>query len=378
MSLLFSPLTFDAPSGPLTLANRVVVAPMCQYACKNADGQDGWANDWHLTHWTQLLNSGAAMLTLEATAVSPEGRISPFDLGIWDEATAAALGEHLARARRLAPPSAVCIQLAHAGRKASSDAPWRGGALLSTTEGGWRPVAPSALPHAPQEPAPEALGLDDMARIKHDFVAAAKRSQAIGLDAIELHGAHGYLLHQFLSPLANQRDDAYGGSYENRVRFPLEVFHAVREAFDGTLGIRISGTDWVDGGWTIEESCALAKQFKAAGAQFIHMSSGGVSPLQKIPLAPGYQVPLARAVREASGLPTFAVGLITGPQQAEDVLQRGEADVVALARAFLYKPRWGWEAAAALHGKVEAQPQYWRCLPREAQAIFEGMRLGGR
>ncbi len=378
MSLLFSPFTFKAPSGPLTLSNRIVVAPMCQYACKNEGGQDGQATDWHLSHWTQLLNSGAAMLTLEATAVSPEGRISPFDLGIWDDATASALGEHLARARHLAPPTPVCIQLAHAGRKASSDAPWRGGALLSPAEGGWRPVAPSALPHAPHEPAPEALSLADMARIKHDFVVAAKRSQAIGLDAIELHAAHGYLLHQFMSPLANQRGDAYGGSFENRVRFPLEVFTAVREAFDGTLGIRISGTDWVDGGWTIEESCALAKQFKAAGAQFIHVSSGGVSPLQKIPLAPGYQVPLARAVREACGLPTFAVGLITEPQQAEDVLQRGEADVVALARAFLYKPRWGWEAAAALQGKVQAQPQYWRCLPREAQAIFEGMRLGGR
>ncbi len=378
MSLLFSPFTFDAPSGALTLANRIVVAPMCQYACNNTDGLDGQANDWHLSHWTQLLNSGAAMLTLEATAVSPEGRISPFDLGIWDEATAAALGDKLARARRLAPASPVCIQLAHAGRKASSDAPWRGGALLSPSEGGWRPLAPSALPHAPQEPAPEALSLAEMMRIKNDFLAAAKRSQAIGLDAIELHAAHGYLLHQFMSPLANQRSDAYGGSYENRVRFPLEVFEAMRGAFNGTLGVRISGTDWVDGGWTIDESCMLAKAFKAAGAQFIHVSSGGVSPLQKIPLAPGYQVPLARAVREASGLPTFAVGLITEPQQAEDVLQRGEADVVALARAFLYKPRWGWEAAAALQGKVQAQPQYWRCLPREAQAIFADMRLGGR
>ncbi len=378
MSLLFSPFTFDAPSAPLTLANRIVVAPMCQYACESEEGRAGQATDWHLAHWTQLLNSGAAMLTLEATAVSPEGRISPFDLGLWNDATAAALGDKLARARRLAPASAVCIQLAHAGRKASSDAPWRGGALLSAAEGGWQPVAPSALPHAPHEPAPEALSLADLARIKNDFVAASKRSKAIGLDAIELHGAHGYLLHQFMSPLANQRSDAYGGSFENRTRFPLEVFKAVRDAFDGTLGMRISGTDWVEGGWTIEESCELAKHFKAAGAQFIHVSSGGVSPLQKIPLAPGYQVLLARAVKDASGLPTFAVGLITEPQQAEEVLARGEADVIALARAFLYKPRWGWEAAAALNGKVQAQPQYWRCLPREAQAIFEGMRLGGR
>jgi 2,4-dienoyl-CoA reductase-like NADH-dependent reductase (Old Yellow Enzyme family) len=357
----------------LNLPNRLVVAPMCQYSC-----EDGLANDWHLTHWTQLLNSGAAMLTLEATAISPEARISPHCLGLWDEATAAALEERLARARRLAPPAAVCIQLSHAGRKASSAAPWDGGALIAPAQGGWPTLAPSALPHLPSEPPPRALSLQDIAQIRQDFVAAAQRAQALGLEAIELHAAHGYLLHQFLSPLANQRDDPYGGSFDNRARLALEVFADVRQVFDGALGMRISGTDWVEGGWTLEETCELAVRLKPLGAQFVHISSGGVSPQQAIPLGPGYQVHLARAVRERSGLPTFAVGLITEAAQAEAVLARGDADLVALARAFLYQPRWGWQAAAALGGQLSAQPQYWRCLPRQAQQVFTDARIGMR
>lgn len=373
MSALFSPFTFDAPKGALTLANRIVVAPMCQYASTM-----GLANDWHLMHWGQLLNSGAAMVTLEATAVSPEGRISPGCLGLWDDATAQALGDHLARARRLAPPVPVCIQLNHAGRKASSAVPWDGGALLSPADGGWQTLGPSALPHASHEPAPHALSVQDIAQITADFVAAARRADAMGVDAIELHCAHGYLMHQFLSPISNQRQDSYGGSFDNRIRMPLQVFSAVRQAFAGTLGMRISGTDWVDGGWTIEETAELALRLKTAGAQFVHISSGGVSPLQKITLVPEYQVPLAKRVREYSGLATFAVGLITEPQQAEAVLARGDADLVALARAFLYKPRWGWEAAAALDGQVTAKEQYWRCMPREAQHIFAKVRIGSR
>ena len=373
MSTLFSPFTFNAPAGPLTLANRIVVAPMCQYAC-----EDGLANDWHLMHWGQLLNSGAALVTLEATAISAEGRISPGCLGLWDDVTAAALGEHLARARRLAPAVPVCIQLSHAGRKASSAAPWKGGALISPADGGWPTVGPSALPHSPDETAPRALSLADIAQLTQDFVAAARRAQALGIEAVELHAAHGYLLHQFLSPLANQREDRYGGSFDNRIRLPMEVFTAVREAFGGTLGMRISGTDWVEGGWTIEETAEMAVRLKAAGAQFVHISSGGVSPLQKITLGPDYQVPLAKVVRERSGLATFAVGLITDPHQAEAVLSRGDADLVALARAFLYKPRWGWEAAAALHGQVTARAQYWRCMPREAPHIFAGVRVRRR
>jgi 2,4-dienoyl-CoA reductase-like NADH-dependent reductase (Old Yellow Enzyme family) len=222
------------------------------------------------------------------------------------------------------------------------------------------------------------LSLADLAQIKADFVNTARRSQALGIEAIELHSAHGYLLHQFLSPISNQRSDAYGGSFENRIRFPLEVFQAVREAFAGTLGMRISGTDWVDGGWTIEETAELSIQLKKAGAQFVHISSGGVSPLQKIAIGPEYQVHLAKTVKDHSGLTTFAVGLITEPAQAEAVLQRGDADLVALARSFLYNPRWAWKAAAELQGEVAASSPFWRCLPREAQAIFGNVRIGMR
>ena len=365
MSLLFSPLTFQPPQGPLTLANRIVIAPMCQYSA-----EQGRATDWHLMHWGQLLNSGAGMLTLEATAVSAEGRITPGCLGLWDEATAAALHDKLDRARALAPAMPVCIQLGHAGRKASSAAPWDGGQLIALSEGGWLALAPSALPHLPHEAAPAALDAQGIAKVRRDFVAAARRSADIGIEAIELHAAHGYLLHQFLSPLANQRSDAYGGSFENRIRLTLEVFDDVRSAFGGTLGVRISGTDWVEGGWSVEETAELACLLKDRGAQFVHISSGGVSPQQKITLGPEYQVHLARAVRERSGLVTFAVGLITEPEQAEGVLARGDADLVALARAFLYQPRWGWQAAAALGGQVQARPAYWRCLPRQAQGVF--------
>ncbi len=373
MSLLFTPFTFDAPSGPLTLPNRIVVAPMCQYSAVN-----GQANDWHLAHWTQLLNSGAGMVTLEATAVSAVGRISPGCLGLWDDATAAALNDNLQRARRLAPAVPVCIQISHAGRKASSAEPWNGGMLLSAAQGGWPTVGPSALPHLPQEAPPTALSLADIAQLKADFVKTAQLSQDMGIEALELHAAHGYLLHQFLSPISNQRTDAYGGTWDNRIRFPLEVFQAVRAVFKGALGMRISATDWVDGGWTLDETVELSVRLKQAGAQFVHISSGGVSPLQKIPVGPEYQVPLAKAVRERSGLTTFAVGLITEPAQAEGVLQRGDADLVALARSFMYKPRWGWEAAVALDGHLHAQHQYWRSLPREAKNIFIDAQIGMR
>lgn len=374
MSLLFTPFTLHAPRGPLTLPNRIVIAPMCQYSAV-----DGRANDWHLTHWANLLNSGAGLLTLEATAVSPEGRISPGCLGLWDDATQSALHDKLERARRQAPAMPVCVQIGHAGRKASSEVPWRGGMLIAPLDGGWQPLGPSALPHLPQEPAPTELGAEGLAKIKADFITSALRAQAIGIDAIELHGAHGYLLHQFLSPLSNQRSDEYGGSFENRIRLVMEVFQGVREVFDGTLGIRLSGTDWVEGGWTIEETAELSDRLRKAGAQFVHVSSGGVSPLQKIPVGPEYQVHLAKAVKARTGLPTMAVGLITEPVQAEAVLQRGDADLVALARAFLFNPRWGWHAAAALQGQVQASPQYWRCLPKEAAGVFgPDARIGMR
>ena len=373
MSLLFSPLTLPSPRGGLTLPNRIVIAPMCQYAAHN-----GEATDWHLMHWGSLLNSGAALLTLEATAVLPEGRISPGCLGLWDPATEKALGDNLARARRLAPHMAVCIQLAHAGRKASSAVPWDGAQLLSPAQGGWETFGPSALPHLTSETPPTAMSLEKLAQVRDAFVAAAQRADRLGIEAIEIHSAHGYLLHEFLSPLANQRDDAYGGSFENRIRFPLEVFSAMRQAFDGVLGLRISASDWVEGGWDVDQSTALAQRLKAAGCDFIHVSSGGVSPQQKISLGAGYQLPFARQIRQATGLITTGVGLITTAQQAEDALQAGDADLVGLARAFLYQPRWGWQAAAALGATVTANPRYWRCLPREAQAVFGPVSMGSR
>ena len=373
MSLLFTPYTLPSPAGGLTLSNRLVVAPMCQYSAVN-----GCATDWHFAHWANLLNCGAGLFTLEATAVEPDGRISPGCLGLWDDTTEAALANHLHRARAQAPHVHVCVQLSHAGRKASSAAPWHDGALLSPAEGGWVPSGPSALPHLPTEPAPQALTESDLARIEAAFVSAAQRAARAGIDAIELHAAHGYLLHQFLSPLANQRDDVWGGSFEARTAYPKRIFKAVRNVFSGPLGMRVSATDWVDGGWSLADTQRFAADLRALGANFVHVSSGGVSPRQVIPVGPGYQVHLAQAVKAACGLPTMAVGLITQPEQAEAVLQAGQADLVAIARAVLYNPRWGWQAAAVLGGTVQAMPPYWRCLPKEAQAAFGPVRIGMR
>lgn len=373
MSQLFSPLTLPSPRGGLTLPNRIVVAPMCQYSARH-----GEATDWHLMHWGNMLNSGGALFTIEATAVVPEGRITPACLGLWDERTESALADTLQRARALAPATAVCIQLAHAGRKASSAVPWQGAQLLSPAQGGWETFGPSALPHLPSEPAPTAMSLAQMAHVRDAFVTAARRAARMGIEAVEIHSAHGYLLHEFLSPLANQRDDEYGGSFDNRIRFPLEVFTAVRQAFDGVLGLRLSASDWVEGGWDLAQSVEFSTRLKAAGCDFIHVSSGGVSPTQKIALGAGYQVPFARQIRQASGMVTTAVGLITEAAQAEAILQAGDADLIALARTFLYQPRWGWQAAAALGGEVAANPVYWRCLPREAQAVFGKVSVGMR
>ncbi|MHB1198320.1 MAG: NADH:flavin oxidoreductase/NADH oxidase [Polaromonas sp.] len=373
MSQLFSPFTLPSPRGGLALSNRIVVAPMCQYSADN-----GAATDWHLAHWTSLLNSGAALLTIEATAVTAQGRITPACLGLWDDRSEQALGDTLRRARKQAPAMPVCIQLSHAGRKASSAVPWAGGQLLSAPQGGWQTMGPSALPQLPGEAPPKALSLEEMAAIRDAFVLAAQRADHLGIDAIELHAAHGYLMHQFLSPIANQRSDHHGGSFDNRIRFPLEVLAALRQAFRGALGLRVSASDWIEGGWDIEQSSEFARRVKALGCDFIHVSSGGISPRQKIAIGPGYQVPFARQIRQASDLATMAVGLITEPWQAEDILQAGDADLIALARALLYKPRWGWEAAAALGGQVTASPQYWRCLPREAQGVFGDARIGQR
>jgi 2,4-dienoyl-CoA reductase-like NADH-dependent reductase (Old Yellow Enzyme family) len=371
MSALFTPLALR----DLTLRNRIVVSPMCQYSAV-----DGCATDWHLVHWGQLLQSGAAMVCIEATAVNAEGRISPADLGLYDDASETALGDRLARARRQAPPAAVGLQLAHAGRKGSSRPPWETGSLVPPDEGGWTPVAPSAIPHGEGEPSPTALDAAALERTRADFAETAVRAERIGIDALEIHMAHGYLLHQFLSPLANRRHDRYGGDFENRVRFPLEVFDAVRAAWPERrpLGVRVSATDWVDGGWTLEETVELARRLKARGCDWIDVSSGGVSSRQKIPVGPGYQLPFAREVRQRTGLTTMAVGLITEPVQAETIVATGEADLVAMARAFLWDPRWAWHAAVTLRGTVAAPRQYWRALPRNAAGAFGDTTTGQR
>ena len=359
----------------LALANRIVVSPMCQYSAL-----DGRATDWHLVHWAQMLMSGAALFTIEATAVTPEGRITPGCLGLYDDACEAALAVTLARARRQAPPMAVGLQLAHAGRKGSSRVPWEGGQLIAPSDGGWTPLAPSAVAHAAHEPPPAALDRAGLAHIRDAFASAAARAARAGIDALELHMAHGYLLHEFLSPLANRRTDDYGGDFERRVRFPLEVFDAVRGIWPAArpLGVRLSCTDWVDGGWTLDESIELAGRLAARGCDWLDASSGGVSPAQKIPLAPGYQVRFAREVRRATGLATMAVGLITQPEQAQQIVAAGDADLIAMARAFLWDPRWVWHAAAALGASVQPPSQYTRAAPRDAPDVFAGARVGQR
>lgn len=370
MSLLFSPISL----GAVTLDNRIVIAPMCEYSA-----EEGRATDWHMIHLGHLALSGAGLLILEATAVEAVGRITPYDLGLYDQATEAALGRVVQAIRRYSPIK-LGVQIAHAGRKASSQAPWDGGQQIPVAEGGWPSVAPSALPHGPDEEAPLALDSAGLARIRQAFVDTALRAVRLGLDLIELHGAHGYLLHQFLSPLANQRDDAYGGSLENRMRFPLQVFEAVRQAVpaDVAVGMRVSASDWVEGGLDVPQVVAFAQALKERGCDFVHVSSAGVSPLQKIPLSPGYQVPFAETIKREAGMPTIAVGLITEAEHAEQILQQGQADMVALARGMLYDPRWPWHAAARLGGAVDAPRQYWRCQPRELKTLFRNASFGQR
>lgn len=363
MSHLFTPI----PLKGLTLDNRIVIAPMCQYSAR-----EGEATDWHLIHLGQLALSGAGLLIIEATAVTPEGRISASDLGLWSERTEAALARVLESVRRYSEMP-IAIQLAHAGRKASTRVPWEGGGQIPLAQGGWQGVAPSALPWSDGEVPPAALDQAGMARIRDAFVAAARRARRLGIELIEIHAAHGYLLHQFLSPLTNRRQDAYGGALENRMRFPLEVFEAVRAAMPDELplGIRISATDWVDGGWEIEQSVAFAKALQMRDCAFIHVSSGGLSPAQEIPAAPGFQTPFAERIRRETGMPTIAVGLITEPDQAEQILASGQADMVALARGILYDPRWPWHAAAALGDRVSAPNQYLRSQPASLRHLFK-------
>ncbi len=363
MSALFTPITV----GGLRLDNRIVIAPMCQYSA-----EDGSMTDWHVIHLGQLALSGAGLLTIEATAVTPEGRISYGDTGLWSDENEEAMARVLASVGRWSDMP-IAIQLGHAGRKASTDKPWFGGAQIAPDQpNGWQTVAPSALPFAEGETPPVELDAEGLKRIRDAFADSARRAARLDLAAVQIHGAHGYLLHQFLSPLSNKRSDDYGGSLENRMRFPLEVFDAVRAAFpaDRPVTMRVSGTDWVEGGWDIEQTIHFARALEERGCAAIHVSSGGLDPRQKIPVGPNYQVPLAREVKRAVNMPVVAVGLITGFEQAEAIVGTGDADMVALARGMLYDPRWPWHAAAHLGGQVKAPPQYVRSEPRRHRGLF--------
>jgi 2,4-dienoyl-CoA reductase-like NADH-dependent reductase (Old Yellow Enzyme family) len=355
MSRLFSPLTLRG----VTFRNRVFVSPMCQYS-----SEDGLPNDWHLVHLGSRAVGGAGLVMTEATAVSPEGRISPQDLGIWSDAHVQPLQRVAAFVR--AQGAAAGVQLAHAGRKASTDVPWKGSGPMLPTAGGWETLAPSAMPFSASWPSPRAMSPADLAAVREQFVAAARRALAADFEVVELHAAHGYLLHQFLSPLANQRDDGYGGSFANRVRFPLEVTQAVRAVWpdDRPMLMRISSTDWVDAGWNLSSSIELARLLKVVGVDLVDCSSGGLVPDAKIPAGPGFQTPAAAAIRREADIATAAVGLITSPQQAEQIVATGQADAVFLAREFLRHPYWPLDAARALGADVEWPKQYARARHR--------------
>ena len=354
--------------GTLQLANRIVIAPMCQYSA-----EEGCMTDWHVIHLGHLALSGAALLTIEATAIVPEGRISYADVGLYSDECEAAMRRVLESVRRWSEMP-IAIQLAHAGRKASSEVPWKGGGQIPPDRpGGWQAVAPSSLPFQGGQVPPAVLDREGLARVRNAFAEAAVRAARLDIDAVQIHAAHGYLLHEFLSPLSNRRDDAYGGSLENRMRFPIEVFDAVRTAFpaDRPVTVRVSGTDWAEGGWTIEETVAFARALEAHGCSAIHVSSGGLVPTQQISVGPSYQVPLARAVKAATGMPVVAVGLITEAVQAEAILSTGDADLIALARAILYDPRWPWHAAAHFGASVRAPTQYFRSQPQQFRDLFD-------
>jgi 2,4-dienoyl-CoA reductase-like NADH-dependent reductase (Old Yellow Enzyme family) len=352
MPQLFSPL---AQRG-LTLRNRIVVSPMCQYSCT-----DGFATDWHLVHLGSRAVGGAAVVIAEATAVEARGRISPNDLGLWQDAHI----EPLARVARFVREhgSVPGVQLAHAGRKASTARPWEGGGPVPAAQGGWTPVAPSPLPFAEGHPVPGELDARGIVAVKEAFVAAARRALAAGFELAEIHAAHGYLLHQFLSPLSNRRGDGYGGGFGNRVRLLVEIVDAVRAIWPERLPlwVRVSATDWAEtGGWDPPQTVALARILKDRGVDLVDCSSGGTLARAKIPAEPGFQVPFAESVRRETGMPTGAVGLITRPDQAEEIIARGRADVVLLARELLRDPYWPMHAARALGATIAWPVQYQR------------------
>jgi 2,4-dienoyl-CoA reductase-like NADH-dependent reductase (Old Yellow Enzyme family) len=354
-SALFSAISL----GPIALPNRIVVAPMCQYSA-----EDGNVGDWHAVHLGGLAKSGAGLVIIEATAVEPIGRITPWDVGLYNDDNEKAMARVLEICAK-AGNARFGIQLAHAGRKASTDVPWRGGRPLTPEQRPWEAVAPSAIPFADGWPAPHACTIDDLHRIRDAFAASAKRAARIGIEVIELHLSHGYLLHEFFSPHANKRDDIYGGSLENRMRFLLEVFSAVREACppNVVVGARISGGDWIDSGAGIEDCIALAQALEARGCGFVDVTTGGIDPKAKMLIAPNYQVPHAEQVKRHVKIPVCAVGLIVQPRQAEEIVKSGRADMVALARAFLDNPHWPMLAAQELGAEIAYPPQYARAHP---------------
>ncbi|QZN94260.1 NADH:flavin oxidoreductase/NADH oxidase [Symbiopectobacterium purcellii] len=363
MSRLFTPLAL----GPVTLPNRIIIAPMCQYAAQN-----GLATPWHTMHLGNLSHSGAGLLIIEATAVVPEGRISPQDLGLWNDETEQALATAV-NAVKAYSAMPLGIQLGHAGRKASAAVPWQGRARVSEQQGGWQPVAPSALPYDDNDAPPTAMTTQQIADVVTAFATAAQRADRIGFDVFEIHAAHGYLLHQFLSPLSNARDDSYGGDLNNRMRLVLEVFRAVREVVPAhkAVGVLISATDGVEGGWDLEQSVALSHALHAVGCDFMHVSSGGLSPAQRIQPGPNYQVSYAERIKREVGITTIAIGLITEAEQAEGIVATGQADAIGIARAVLYNPRWPWHAAARLGAQVATPPQFWRSEPHHIKNLFQ-------
>jgi 2,4-dienoyl-CoA reductase-like NADH-dependent reductase (Old Yellow Enzyme family) len=350
---LFTPFTLRG----VTFRNRIAVSPMCQYS-----SQDGFASNWHLVHLGSRAIGGASLVMMEATAVEARGRISPGDMGIWKDdhvetlsAIAGFIQEHGAVAG---------IQLAHAGRKASVTPPWSGGGVIAASDGGWQTVAPSSLPFGPDDPAPAELSIAEIAQVAAAFRTAARRALDAGFRLLEIHSAHGYLAHEFLSPLSNRRHDEYGGSFDNRIRFVLEVCTAVREVWPERLPLflRISASDWAPGGWDVANSVELARRVRPLGVDLIDCSSGGLAMEQKIPLAPGYQVPFAEQIRREAGIATGAVGLITTPQQADEIVRKGQADIVLLAREFLRDPYFPLHAAKALGVEMKPPVQYGRAF----------------
>jgi 2,4-dienoyl-CoA reductase-like NADH-dependent reductase (Old Yellow Enzyme family) len=354
-SMLFQPFTLRE----LTLPNRVVVSPMCQYSAKN-----GNASDWHILHLGQYAVSGAGLLIIEATGVEPEGRITADCLGLWSDENEQALARVLQFVRPFSSMP-IGIQLSHAGRKASVLRPGQGRGNLAREQGGWQTVGPTSEPFAPGWQAPAALDKEGMRRVRQAFVQAAERADRLGLDLLEIHAAHGYLLSSFLSPLGNSRTDNYGGSRDNRMRFPLEVFEAVRHVWPQhkPMGVRFNGSDWLHGGLTSEDAVAFAMELKARGCDYMDLSSGGNAPAA-IPLQPGYQVPYAAQVRREASVPTMCVGLIRDPRHAEAIVEQGEADLVGLGRGLLNNPRWVWHAAEELGAEAQVPHQYLRGATR--------------